>query len=193
MVIDRKFLIEFSIKDSFVNGGQAGKWLYDRPMSKIRRNVPVTPQDEVFLRLKPRKAVPYEFVLDAIAAISPRTNPMFGCLAVYVEDKIVLILRDRRTKTVDNGVWLATTEEHHESLRREFPCMRSIRLFGKKVTGWQVLPADALDFEETALHACELILAKDPRIGKVPKGRRAAETGVKSGQRSLRTKTRGGD
>jgi hypothetical protein len=51
--------------------------------------------------------------------------------------------------------------------------MRSIRLFGKKVTGWQVLPAQAPDFEEAALHACELILAGDLRIGKVPKDRRA--------------------
>ena len=45
---------------------------------------------------------------------------MFGCLAVYIEDKIVLILRDKREAISDNGVWLATTEEHHESLRREF-------------------------------------------------------------------------
>jgi hypothetical protein len=51
-------------------------------------------------------------------------------------------------------VWLATTEEHHQSLRREFPNMRSIQVLGKKVTGWQVLPADAKDFEEAALRAC---------------------------------------
>ncbi len=96
---------------------------------------------------------------------------MFGCVAVYVEDKVVLALRDKRDQTVDNGVWLATTEMHHESLRREFPNMRSIQIFGKKVTGWQVLPVDAPDFEEAALRVCELIAAKDPRIGKVPKAR----------------------
>jgi hypothetical protein len=93
---------------------------------------------------------------------------MFGCLAVYVQNKIVLILRDKRDPTVDNGVWLATTKEHHQSLRREFPNMRSIRVLGMKVTGWQVLPVDAQDFEEAALRACELVLAGDPRIGKVP-------------------------
>ena len=79
---------------------------------------------------------------------------MFGCLAVYVGDKIVLILRDRSDETDDNGVWLATTEEHHQSLRREFSNMRSIRLFGKEVTGWQVL-------------------------GKVPGARRASGSGAK--------------
>jgi len=105
---------------------------------------------------------------------------MFGCLAIYVGNKIVLILRDKPAPDTDNGVWLCTTEEHHESLRREFPNMRSIRVFGKKVTGWQVLPVDAPDFEEAALHACELIAARDPRIGKVPKPRRISARGTKS-------------
>ena len=50
--------------------------------------------------------------------------------------------------------------------------MRSIEVLGKGVTGWQVLPADAPDFEEAALRACERILAADPRIGKVPGARR---------------------
>jgi hypothetical protein len=96
---------------------------------------------------------------------------MFGCLAVYVEDKIVLILRDKRAAPADNGVWLATTAEHHESLRREFPQMRSIRVLGGKPTQWQLLPADDPDFETAALRACKLIRARDPRIGKVPKAR----------------------
>jgi len=95
---------------------------------------------------------------------------MFGSLAIYVGDKIVLVLRDRKNDP-DNGVWLATTEEHHRSLRREFPSMRSISILGGAVTGWQVLPADAADFEEAALHACELVVTGDPRIGKVPKPR----------------------
>lgn len=125
---------------------------------------------------KPRKAIPHEFVLDAIAFLSPETRPMFGCLAVYVKDKIVLILRDKREGTADNGVWLATTEEHHQSLRQDFPNMRSIRVLRKKVTGWQVLPAEAQDFEQAALRACEFVLAGDPRIGKVPGARRAARS-----------------
>ena len=121
---------------------------------------------------KQRKKIPYEFVLDALADLSPRTNPMFGCLAIYVGDKIVLVLREKAGPSPDNGVWLATTRDHHESLRRDFPNMRSIEVLGKDVTGWQVLPADAPDFEEAAMHACGLVIAGDPRIGKVPKSRR---------------------
>jgi hypothetical protein len=148
-------------------------------MSKPRRNTSFLPLDDTLLAVKQRKPVPYEFVLDAIAPLSPETRSMFGCLAVYVGDKIVLILRDRSDETDDNGVWLATTEEHHQSLRREFSNMRSIRLFGKEVTGWQVLPADAQDFEAAALRACDLVLAGDPRIGKVPGARRASGSGAK--------------
>lgn len=97
---------------------------------------------------------------------------MFGCVAVYTGEKIVLILRDKKDESADNGVWLATTAAHHESLRRDFPNMRSIRLFGKEATDWQVLPADSPDFEEASLRACELIIARDPRIGKIPRKRR---------------------
>src|SRR5205814_1886825 len=136
-------------------------------MSKPSRNTRSLPPDDALLAVRKRKPIPHEFVLDAIAGLSPETRSMFGCLAVYVGDKIVLALRDRRGETADNGVWLATTREHHESLRREFPNMRSIQLLKADVTGWQVLPADAPDFEETALHACELIVARDPRIGKL--------------------------
>jgi hypothetical protein len=140
---------------------------------------------EEILAGKRRKAAPFEFVLDAIAPLSPTTRSMFGSLAVYVEDKIVLILRDRGRYRADNGVWLATAPEHHESLRREFPGMRSIRLFGGKETSWQVLPASAPDFEEAARRACALILARDPRIGKVPKSRSVS----RPRERPLRSRT----
>ena len=97
-------------------------------MPASRRNKPVLPLDETAFAVKQRKAVPHEFVLDAIDALAPQTRSMFGCLAVYVEDKIVLALRDKRHETADDGVWLATTVERHESPRREFPAMRSVRL-----------------------------------------------------------------
>jgi len=160
-------------------------------MPKSRRNAASLPLDGGFPAGKRRKAVPHEFVLDALAALSPRTRPMFGCLALYVDDKIVLILRDKPNQTADNGVWLATTAEHHESLRRDFPNMRSIQVLGKKVTGWQVLPADAPDFEEAALRACDLVVARDPRIGKVPGMRRAAGSGATKQRKTPKNATKG--
>jgi hypothetical protein len=134
-------------------------------MPKPRRN-PSRSVDP--FKIKKRKSVPHQFVLDAIASLSPVTRSMFGCLAVYVGNKIVFFLRDKPGPSPDNGVWLATNEQHHESLRCEFPNMRSIQLLQKQVTHWQVLPADAPDFEEAALRAADLLIAKDPRIGKIP-------------------------
>jgi hypothetical protein len=136
--------------------------------------------DDASAVAKKRKPAPYAFVLDALERLSPWTRPMFGCLAIYVDEKIMMILRDKTASPEDNGVWLATTKEHHASLRREFPNMRSIRLLGKKMTGWQVLPADTPDFEEAALCACELVLARDPRIGKVPGSGQKANAGERS-------------
>jgi hypothetical protein len=139
-----------------------------------RKSSFIPPNERIFGAKPRRRAVPFQFVLDAIAELPVRTRPMFGCLAVYVAEKIVLILRDRLTEKRDNGVWLATGPEHHESLRREFPNMRTIYLLGEKITNWQNLPADAPDFEQSALRACDLILSHDPRIGKVPKRKRSS-------------------
>jgi hypothetical protein len=143
----------------------------DSTRARSSRSAARRPFDDAMLAGKRSRIAPHEFVLDALVSLAPTTKQMFGCLAVYVEDKIVLILRDRHDSRADNGVWLATTAEHHASLKRDFPRMRSIRLFGQKVTHWQVLPAGAPDFEESALRACELIRARDPRIGKIPKRR----------------------
>ena len=138
---------------------------------------------------KQRKPIPHAFVLDAISSLSPYTRPMFGCLAIYVKDKIVLILRDKPKSSADNGVWLATTQEHHQSLRHEFPNMRSIQVLGKRVTGWQVLPVDAPDFESAALRACELVLAGDARIGKIPGARTSKPRSRATGRSSKQIKT----
>lgn len=142
--------------------------------------------DDTLFSPKKRKPVPHEFVLDALSAMAPETRPMFGCLAVYVGEKIVLVLRDKPTYPEDNGVWLATTLEHHQSLQREFPNMRSIHVLGKQVTGWQVLPVEAADFESAAIRACELILAGDPRIGKIPKRKTESAARAKTGESSRR-------
>lgn len=140
------------------------------PMPKSRRTrASFTTSDEIVVK---RKAIPHEFVLDALSELDPWTRHMFSCLAVYVEEKIVLALRDRPTAVDDNGIWIATTVEHHKSLKQELPNMRSIGVLGKEITGWQILPADAPDFEESALHVCELILEGDPRIGKIPKSKK---------------------
>ena len=132
----------------------------------MRRN-----PDGLFAAQKKTKKVPFDFVLEELADLGPWTRPMFGCTAVYVEEKIVLVLREGKDDD-DNGVWIATAKEHHASLRRELPGMRSIEVFGAGETAWQVLRADADDFEESVLRVCALVRAGDPRVGKVPKSKK---------------------
>jgi hypothetical protein len=102
---------------------------------------------------------------------------MFGCLAVCIAEKIFLILRDKdpgqtSAATAHNGVRCATTGQHHDSLRQEFPNMRPMKRPGRNLTGWQLLPVDGPDIDEASLRACALIAAGDPGIGKVPEDRR---------------------
>jgi hypothetical protein len=118
------------------------------------------------------RPVPFTFVLEALAEREPTTRPMFGCVALYCGGRIVLVLRKRKDHPSMNGVWVATVKEHHESLRREIPSLRSIPLLGKGETNWQMIPERLEEFERDVLTACALVLARDRRIGTVPKPRR---------------------
>ncbi|MBX2944353.1 MAG: hypothetical protein KF725_00865 [Cyclobacteriaceae bacterium] len=119
-----------------------------------------------------KKPIAFSFVLDELFSIHPTVKPMFGCHAIYHGEKIVLITRNKPEHAYDNGVWVATTPEHHDSLKSEFPSLRSINLFGSKETAWQNIPAEADDFEEAVLKACAHICKGDKRIGKIPKAKK---------------------
>ena len=112
-----------------------------------------------------KKAIPFNFVIENLFAANPIVKPMFGAYAVYVENKIVLILRDK--DDVDSGVWLATNSEYHDSLKKDFPSMRTIELFGSGVSSWQIIHKDEDDFETSVNLACDLILKGDNRIGRI--------------------------
>jgi hypothetical protein len=122
--------------------------------------------------LKKPATIPFNFVLDQLFTLDPTTKPMFGCHAVYIGPKIMLILRNKETHTDDNGVWISTRTEHHATLKKIFPSMRSINVLGIGETNWQILPVDEDNFEESALKVCELILKGDPRIGNIPKSKK---------------------
>lgn len=116
--------------------------------------------------------IPFYFVIDALMPVEPRVRPFFGCYSVYVGDKIIFVLRDKKTHTDCNGVWIATGHEHHKALRKVLPSMCSVTVLNDGAgtdTGWQMIRADDDDFESLVIKACELVLKGDARIGKVPK------------------------
>jgi hypothetical protein len=116
-----------------------------------------------------RRQTPFQFVLDELLPLRPVTRQMFGFTYVYLDEKLLLSLRESVKQPRYNGVWLYTQAEHIESLRREFPQLprRCFWKSGKSGSGWVILASELEDFEEYTFKACELILRGDQRIGRV--------------------------
>lgn len=108
---------------------------------------------------------------------------MFGCHAIYVDHKIMFVTRRKPVHNNSNGIWIATSHEHHESLKKDFPSLESVHVLndGKGETSWRLLHEDAEDFETSAIRLCELIKEGDERIGKIPKPKkkRSGKTALK--------------
>ena len=116
------------------------------------------------------REIPFDFILDYLLPIETTVKPFFGMFAVYSGEKLLLMLRERDKQPEMNGIWIATAKGGQESLKKELPVLRMIA--GPKTkesgAGWQMIPVAADDFEAAAIRVCELIVRRDPRIGKIP-------------------------
>jgi hypothetical protein len=124
---------------------------------------------------KQKQKPPHAFVLEALAPLDPEVRRMFSGFNVYIGDRLVCMLRDHPQSPRDNGLWLVlseTTNPADRQLRREFPSLRRIELLGGMIGHWLLVPSDGPDFEKEALHACDLLLRHDSRLGRIPKSRR---------------------
>ncbi|HYV95392.1 MAG TPA: hypothetical protein VE978_26700 [Chitinophagales bacterium] len=130
-----------------------------------------------------RKNIPFDFVFDYLMPLDVTVKPMFGLWAIYMNEKIMLILRQRNDHPETNGVWIATNREHHKSLRSDLPSLHSISAYSKDTveTEWQMIPVDKDDFEASVRKVCELIKHGDHRIGRISQSRQSkAKTKSKS-------------
>ena len=133
-----------------------------------------------------KSAIAFPFVLDLLSPLDVMVKPMFGCHALYVGEKIMLIVRKKEDHEDANGVWIATESEHHASLKKILPSLKSVYILsnGKAETAWQMIGEDEDDFEEAVTKVCDLILKKDLRIGRIPKSKSkkvAVKKAVKKG------------
>jgi hypothetical protein len=129
------------------------------------------------MTIKKQKVIPFDFVLAELDSMSPVVKPMFGCYAIYIGEKMVAVLRRKEKNDPSNGVWIASSPEHHSSLKKDLPSLRPLTIFGKPSAGWRILKENADDFEENVLKACELILKRDTRIGKIPTSKKKKKPG----------------
>jgi hypothetical protein len=117
------------------------------------------------------KVVPYDFVFDYLPD-NIVVRPMFGMHYIYLNKKIILILR-RINKNHDlNGIWIATSKEHHQSLEGDVPSLTDFVLDNGDMhdSGWRLIREDDDNFETSAILICEMISHGDKRIGKETKG-----------------------
>lgn len=84
----------------------------------------------------------------------------------------MLILRKADKNQSMNGIWIATSKQHHQSLENEIPALGDFVLDGGEMhdSDWRLLKDDHEDFEESTIKLCELISHGDKRIGKETKG-----------------------
>jgi len=117
-----------------------------------------------------KKQLPFPFVIEELDSLRPTIKRMFGFTHIYLEDKLLLSLRENPKQPGTNGLWLYTTTEHIESLAKEFPHLPRRQLWRSKKNAWIIIASRLEDFEEYAFKACELILNGDKRIGRISRG-----------------------
>jgi hypothetical protein len=112
-------------------------------------------------------SIPFDFVFDYLPT-GIAVKKMFGMHYIYLGKRIMLILRKRDNESDLNGVWVATSKEHHGSLKNDIPELGAFFINGDERHGnWLLIPDNTEDFEGATIRVCELISHRDPRIGNL--------------------------
>lgn len=101
---------------------------------------------------------------------------MFGCDAAYLDEALYLVAADRDNPW--SGVLVCTSKERHAALMSELPSLRPHPVLGK----WLYLPQTDESFEAVAVQLVELALARDPRLGVVPRPRSRRRSAWRAGE-----------
>src|SRR4051794_30225098 len=87
---------------------------------------------------RPKRAVAYPFVLDLLSTLETSTRAMFGATAVYLDERVLFILRQKGDQ--DDGMWLAYEPDAETDVLALFPHLQRIELLGN-VRCWRKLAA----------------------------------------------------
>jgi hypothetical protein len=110
--------------------------------------------------------IPYDFVLQLLYPVRTTKRKMLGGYALYVNKKLLILLRESATSPEFNGVFVATVPEFFKELQEEIHTSRmEFDLDGSK-DSWLFISEDLDDFKNKVQKACELIKQGDERIGK---------------------------
>jgi hypothetical protein len=93
-------------------------------------------------------------------------KPMFGCQAVYLFGRLVLLLAAKEEPW--DGLLVCTSREHHEALMDDYPSLRPHPVLGK----WLYIAQSHSAFEETSQELVSGLIKNDRRIGVEPNVRK---------------------
>lgn len=110
--------------------------------------------------------VPYDFVLRYLYPVRPQIKKMIGCYGLFVNKKLLLLLRERQNQPEFNGIFLATQPRFFDTLQNEIHVSNMNFDIDGDPHSWIFLSEDLADFDDKVKKACELIKAGDERIGK---------------------------
>ena len=92
-------------------------------------------------------------------------KPMFGCLAIYLHGRLMLVLASGEEPW--DGVLIPTEHQFHDALVKEFADVVQHSVLKK----WLYLPEATEDFETAASDIVEAVRMNDQRFGVEPKER----------------------
>ena len=121
--------------------------------------------------IKGVKTHPLEWLIEPLETQSTYIRKkMFGCEAVYLNGKLMLVLT--ASEEPWNGVLVATSREHHPTLQADWGQLTSHPVLGK----WLYISQNNAAFESTATSIVKSILKSDSRIGVEPKPKKMKRT-----------------
>jgi hypothetical protein len=92
-------------------------------------------------------------------------KPMFGCLAIYLHGRLMLVLASGQEPW--NGLLIPTEHQFHDAIVKEFQEVVQHSVLKK----WLYLPEATEDFETVASDIVEAVRMNDQRFGVEPKER----------------------
>ena len=110
--------------------------------------------------------VPYDFVLRYLYPLRPVIKKMLGCYALFLDKKLIMLLRERENQPEFNGIFIATQPKYFEGLQNQIHFSNMTFDLDGVPHSWIFLSEDLEDFEEKTKKTCEMIKENDVRIGK---------------------------
>jgi hypothetical protein len=117
-------------------------------------------------RKKKKKQHPLLWVVESLMEEpSYLEKPMFGCLAIYLHGRLMLVLASGEEPW--DGLLIPTEHQFHDAILKEFRDVVQHSVLKK----WLYLPEATEDFESVASDIVEAVRMNDPRFGVEPQER----------------------